>query len=365
MPFLVNLNVNSQDVASLLQPTSLATSVPDLGFVTSIANIPVNPGPVAGTPGSGATPAPPVEYPSVPELLGLHYVGYQIEKQRFDLNNRVWLPFEDINIFGRLTNKHNDKLIAYSQIYRYRAFSCAKYTYSGSSIFLTSSGLVGAVNNNPSDSLETNTSIRSVYFRSDPSRWFYILAKESVPPPPPDNFNIFPKTNKNQIILVWNPGANPQRDTKLYFVFRRKFVTEPWKIVASELPLSENIFVDEDVKLGEKYIYTIQSEDAHGFRSKLSTQLQAELNSDFHCEQKEIPIKFISEPGTVLDLPHLIINGDTINPFEEIVARKNIKISPNISFEEDQKDFILRITSLDTMKSQDLKLILKNKIENS
>lgn len=310
-----------------------------------------------------------VEFPSIPELLGDHYIGYQIEKERFDINTKTWISFGTENIIGRLNNEYFDALVAYNKVYRYRIYSVLKHTFSGSSLVSNvQSNQLGvlpganAINNN---SLNNEENIRSIYLKSNPSRWYYIVTKEQEPPPPPSDFNIWPCTPKKQFLLTWSEAENKQRDTKFFFILRRESIESPWVIIAAELNKYQTYWVDDKIEVGKKYIYAVQTEDAHGFRSRLSMQLLAELNDEFNCDKKEKPIKFISEPGTVPELPHIVLNKKTLDPFEEIIIYKNIKIIPNLNFSEDEKNFIIKVTSLDTGKFKNIKLIVKNTIENS
>ncbi|GAF71942.1 unnamed protein product, partial [marine sediment metagenome] len=132
-----------------------------------------------------------------------------------------------------------------------------------------------------------------------------------------------------------------------------------WTVIGAELETVNNIFIDKDIEPGVSYIYAVDIEDMHRQRSRLSMQIQAQIKANVSCMAREIPVKFISEPGAVIDLPTIILNRKNMFIFEEMIANSNFKIIPKTTYAEIEKDFIIKVTSLDNRKSKNIKLTLK------
>ena len=73
-------------------------------------------------------PQEEIIHKSIPDLYGVDYVGYIIEKERLDKGTGNWIRIDDIKIFGVEGNKFLDSKVAYGQVYRYRIKSIAKLT---------------------------------------------------------------------------------------------------------------------------------------------------------------------------------------------------------------------------------------------
>jgi hypothetical protein len=125
------------------------------------------------------------------------------------------------------------------------------------------------------------------------------------------------------------------------------------------IPRDLNLFVDRNVQVGRPYIYALTSVDVHGTESFLSTQIQAELNSNYALEKEEKKLKWISGSGAKPEEIDFVLKK-FFNRTEQIVARRNIVLSPNTKFAEAEKNLIIKITSLDTHEVKELKVVLTN-----
>lgn len=72
--------------------------------------------------------SPAVEFKSLPELVGIDYVGYVIEKERFDPKNQEWIKTDEYKLVGSKSNIFRDTRVAYGYTYRYRMKSVLKIT---------------------------------------------------------------------------------------------------------------------------------------------------------------------------------------------------------------------------------------------
>ena len=70
----------------------------------------------------------PIGFTSIPELVGLDYVGYIIEKERLNKATGDWLRTDEYKIIGSRAIDFKDTRIAYGEVYRYRIKSIVKLT---------------------------------------------------------------------------------------------------------------------------------------------------------------------------------------------------------------------------------------------
>lgn len=217
---------------------------------------------------------------------------------------------------------------------------------------------------------------KSHYYESLPSLdWTYVDIYEDVPPPPPEAIKITPNTLSNQILISWLKPSNSQRDIQAYRLYRRNAFTQPWTLLkeVKELDVnsdgipdgpvvlanSSNLYIDKNISLNQSYIYAISCVDIHGIESFLSIQVQAQLNSNFALEKEEKPLKWISGSGAKLNETDFVYKK-FLNRTEQIVAKKNIRISPNTKFNETRRDFLIKVKSLDTHQVKEYKLTIIN-----
>jgi hypothetical protein len=220
----------------------------------------------------------------------------------------------------------------------------------------------------------------SYYFSSDPSKiWRYVSVVENKPPAPPSGMQVAPISPQKKIRVIWLPPAESQRDIKKISLYRRipnssdeeqkKWVkideenlrtADGAGLLQQSAKLEYNHYDDEDVDFGLQYVYALESEDVHGFTSFLSMQIGAELNPRYHIERREKSLKFVSGAGLRRDEI-----GKKAKVFQSVsdvyFARNKIKITPSLEFGETSKDFIIKITSLDTFEQKEVKITLNNK----
>jgi hypothetical protein len=220
----------------------------------------------------------------------------------------------------------------------------------------------------------------SYYFASDPSKvWRYVPTVENKPPKPPSGIQVVPVSPQKKIRIVWLPPAESQRDIKKINLYRRIPNSSDegkrnWKKIDEEnlrtvddagllkqaAKLSHNHYDDEDVDFNMQYVYALESEDVHGFTSFLSMQIGAELNPRYHIERREKPLKFVSGAG--LRLNETNKKAKVFQSVSDVYfARNKIKITPALEFGETSKDFIIKITSLDTFEEKEVKITLNNR----
>jgi len=73
---------------------------------------------------------PPLETKSIPELLGIEYIGYIIDKERYSKDTGEWLRIDEYRILGSESTNFKDSRVAYGETYRYRIKSIIKATLS-------------------------------------------------------------------------------------------------------------------------------------------------------------------------------------------------------------------------------------------
>lgn len=421
------------------------------------------------------TSADPIKFQTIPEFLGIDYVGYVIEKERLNKNTDEWVRIDEFKILGSEANSFVDTRVAYGHSYRYRIKSIIKLTQkeakSGFSHLealrdikdfetkkikenldknkavledldkFTSKGLSNKsssgrghkeveliegtsiranesftevvsdsevsknnlrslknlkvedldiangsasrsdlqklINKNLKNFKETKIEYKSSYYESDPSKkWVYVDVVENEPPPPPETIKITPCSPKKQILISWLKPANSQRDIKFFKIYKRLSLGDNWKVVSQTedadvdsdgfaekrsglIPVNSNFFIDKNVQFGKQYIYALTCVDVHGIESFLSMQIGAQLNENFIIERQEKPLKWISGSGTSPDEVDFVIKK-FLNRTEQIIAKKNIFIAPTTNFVEIEKDLIIKIKSLDTHETQEIRVSLRN-----
>jgi hypothetical protein len=217
---------------------------------------------------------------------------------------------------------------------------------------------------------------KSYYYESLPSiQWHYVDCYENNVPPAPQSIKISPNTLSKQIFISWLRPSDSLRDIASYKIYRRSSFAHPWTLLKEikELDVNDdgipdakiigsnsaNLFIDTNVNTTSKYIYALSCVDIHGIESFLSAQIQAELNPNFAFEKEEKPLKWISGGGaTVQEIDFVYKKFLARN--ETIVAKNRIKIKVNSKFKDATKNFIIRVTSLDSHEKKEYKLTLNN-----
>ena len=404
----------------------------------------------------------PIGFTSIPELVGLDYVGYIIEKERLNKATGDWLRTDEYKIIGSRAIDFKDTRIAYGEVYRYRIKSIVKLTVkkkknittnfdiltdlqtfigdkvkedfqnatslvkNRNSLFnkgldskvssgvskpsvnvsdrfsivfnndntvsvvdteskkqtslpldkqkdlLSSQMLFGAsskidlkellnkvIKNQKSEQVEDFECV-SYYYSSRPSKnWVYVDIIDQEPPESPLITKIIPNSLQNKINIYWTKPITFKRNVKFLNIYRRNKVGDEWMKIAESIPEEINFFIDDNVEFNKKYIYAMTTIDVHDIESFLSTQIQAELNPNISLEKEEKALKWISGPGATIEDTESVFRKFFTRD-EQIIAKNNVVFVANTKFSDESKDFIVRIRSLDTHESFDIKLTLKN-----
>jgi hypothetical protein len=464
----VRVNFTNRGLSKIIKSEkSLSDTTPDKSSILQVANLLSD---------VKVVRAAPTTFKTLPEFLGIDYVGYIIEKERLNKTTGDWERIDEYKIIGAEANSFVDTRVAYGNSYRYRIKSILKLSKAERKVGLshlelledikkfeqnkfkqslsknkavidqlknyvqpglTSKTSLGKlpkeiklsdtvslkVTESLTDLFKKNVSVNdnlrllknlkvesldfakgsvkdvdfqklinknlqkfkeqkieyvSCYFESNPSKnWIYVDIVENVPPPPPHTIKITPCTPKREILVSWLPPANSQRDIKYFKIYRRGAVGDKWTLMTktgdsvdidgdgvldvenTTIPRDLNLFVDRNVQVGRPYIYALTSVDVHGTESFLSTQIQAELNSNYALEKEEKKLKWISGSGAKPEEIDFVLKK-FFNRTEQIVAKRNIVLSPNTKFAETEKNLIIKITSLDTHEVKELKVVLTN-----
>ena len=120
--YKMKLNVNFSSVGFgkvFKNAETISGVVPNKQTVLDVANV------------LSETTAPrglPIEFKSTAELVGVDYVGYVIEKERFDSKTHSWIKIDEYKLVGSKSNVFRDTRVAYGVTYRYRMKSVLKAT---------------------------------------------------------------------------------------------------------------------------------------------------------------------------------------------------------------------------------------------
>ena len=117
---LTRVTFNVKTLSRVLpNASSLAAGTPDkstiVGVAQTLADIKV-------------AKTSPISYLSIPEYAGVDYVGYIVEKERFDVKTLTWVRIDEYKIIGSSAMNFKDSRVAYGCQYRYRIKSIVKVT---------------------------------------------------------------------------------------------------------------------------------------------------------------------------------------------------------------------------------------------
>jgi len=71
----------------------------------------------------------PIGFASIPEFVGLDYVGYVIDKERLDKSTGQWERIDEYRVLGTKASNFKDSRVAYGNCYRYRIKAIIKVTH--------------------------------------------------------------------------------------------------------------------------------------------------------------------------------------------------------------------------------------------
>jgi len=299
-----------------------------------------------------------------PNFSHKKYVGYRIEKQKYDTKTQTWLHVGNIFVDDLSQDIFYDTRISYNTYYRYRAYSILRIVKDGtikhSQEYSDLIHRIVELAPEASDILKIYGTIYNAYWlESYPSGWKYIRIVDKRPPKPPEDFQVHVKSSKKQIWCSWIPYANTQKDIVGYRVFRKGFGELYWKLVF-EGAKSDNLFVDEGISMNSKYVYAVQTYDVHGLYSKLSAQWLVQADSFYDDEYDTYNISLYQNKGEVVDsdeygnyeTKNIILSNAHFS--NDILSMGKFKIVPNIHFPSYDRDFIIKVTSLDIDETHEI-----------
>lgn len=237
-------------------------------------------------------------------------IGYIVEKQEL-LSNGSLLEKESIIIDNPLSSTSVDLRIKYGSTYFYTIKSVAFVEVQA-------------------QDFETDELVAiSFLVCSNKSEIRKVKCIETVPPPPPWDFNIAWDFKNTAARITWSFPTNSQRDIKYFQLFRRKSIEEPFELIRqydfddseiksewTETPdeslieiLSspKSYYLDTEFGKDSRFIYAVCSVDAHGISSNYSMQLEV----SFDRFKNRIEKSLISVAGAPKAYPNMYLNRDT------------------------------------------------------
>ncbi len=117
---LARVNFTNRGISKVLSSQdSLSDATPDKQTIFSISEI-LSKAKIQKEKATGVT--------SIPDFLGVEYVGYIIEKERLDRDSGEWILIDQYKIIGAEASSFKDTRVAYGEFYRYRIKSILKLT---------------------------------------------------------------------------------------------------------------------------------------------------------------------------------------------------------------------------------------------
>lgn len=117
---LARVNFTNRGLSKVLNSNdSLADTTPDKQTVFSISEILSK---------AKIQKEEPTGFKTIPDFLGIDYVGYIIEKERLNKDTGEWTLIDEFKIIGAEANSFKDTRVAYGEFYRYRIRSIMKLT---------------------------------------------------------------------------------------------------------------------------------------------------------------------------------------------------------------------------------------------
>lgn len=187
---------------------------------------------------------------------------------------------------------------------------------------------------------------------SKESREQEVKTVETIPPPPPADFDLAWDYGERALRCTWNLPTNPQQDIKYIQLFRRASVYEPFQLIKmwdfnnsqtkvplSEYPLPElyhkvpsfvGFYLDKEFTKDSKFIYAVCAIDAHAFTSNYSIQFEV----SFDKYANKLIKKLISLSGAPKQYPNAFLNADSFVDSIQDSGHKNVKIVFNPEYIE-------------------------------
>jgi hypothetical protein len=116
----VRVNFSNRGFSRVIRQSSdVSDKTPDKSTVLNLADLMANLKTSRGT---------PITFDSIPDLEGVDYVGYVIEKERLNKATGDWVRTDEIKIIGSESDSFIDTRVAYGESYRYRMKSVIRFT---------------------------------------------------------------------------------------------------------------------------------------------------------------------------------------------------------------------------------------------
>jgi hypothetical protein len=203
-----------------------------------------------------------------------------------------------------------------------------------------------------------------------------IICTEDIPPNPPQNIKFTWDYDNDCLLILWENAVNPQRDTTRYQIFRRKHIHIPFTIVqeldfdqsTSRVRPVERVTPEKitktigpvkyyrDTTFGKdsEYIYTVASQDAHGYTSNYSSQFLV----SFDRTRNQVKTTLISRAGAPKPYPNIYLERDLFVDTMRDSGHSRLRIF----FDPEYSDVVQQQDEADTesVETTSLNLISKN-----
>jgi hypothetical protein len=184
---------------------------------------------------------------------------------------------------------------------------------------------------------------------------------DQVAPPPPAGLRFRYQGEDRGLLITWEFPVDTQRDIKKFQVYRRRSISEPFRllgvfdfddsIIPTEDPdqiperlitrslLPVTLYRDRTFTKDSKFIYALVAVDAHGLSSNFSSQI--EITYDKYSNR--VTAKSISKSGAPRPYPNIYLNVDTFVDTMKLSGYKKL----NIYFDPDYAKVQQRVINAD------------------
>lgn len=283
------------------------------------------------------------------------YVGYVIQKERYNESSQIYEPVDLFVKIGRTVNELIDWKIAYGEVYRYKIRSIFKFVNKAELSMYKDSDELFSINNN-SERFDGGAKIwETYYYDSKFSPPVEVETIETVRPNAPENLKIFPNSIKREILLTWNQ-KNSNKDVIGYNIYRKTQNDTFRKINFKLLPPRDNFYVDSSIDFDVSYIYAVESFDIHNNYSLLSEQREGKIiHQNPEVDRNEFPVKLVNFPGANL-FERDSKKSERMDNFRFFDENFTISANPLFSAGGEEEAFVLKIKSLDIAEEKEIKL---------
>lgn len=318
-------------------------------------------------------------------------LGYLIDKQEVNVDGSV-TDFDSIVIESPNIGTTFDTHVRYAGTYIYKIRS----------VFL--------VEIEAQETTSHQNILVSFLVASQWSQEVHVRTEETVPPPPPADFNVSWDYGKSALRIMWTLPPNPQRDIKYIQLFRRATIYDPFEMIKmwdfnddqvldpvtgfaigyyetpdktlietvrsnspNISPVAPGFYLDEEFTKDSKYIYAVCAIDAHGFSSNYSIQFEASFDkfanklvkkmTSFSNAPKAYPNAYLNQDAfvdTIKDSGHqsvkIVFNPDFIRLNDE--SNNDLKL---VKFDIDNAKYKLQIINVDLQSQRVFDLTINDR----